>query len=104
MGEKPFPCELCGVGFGTSFELVSHEGYLHAGVPKHECEECGKLFSGQAEVSNHLKEQHSVFKYPKPKCGNTKRSQEALDMHFNAQHRASKKKNNQKFLFFCFDS
>ena len=96
MGEKPFPCELCGVGFGTSFELASHEGYIHAGVPKHECEECGKLFSGQAEVSNHLKEQHSVFKCPKPKCGNTKQLQAALDIHFNAQHRVSKKKNNQK--------
>lgn len=44
IGQRPFPCDLCGKSFKHKHHLTEHRR-LHTGEKPFECAKCGKRFS-----------------------------------------------------------
>ena len=54
-GQKPFECEICGLGFSTKGALKRHE-YTHEKEKKFKCDKCpdDRFFRNPAQLQKHM--------------------------------------------------
>lgn len=53
-GERPFPCDICGMAFRRSNAMKNHR-LIHTGERRHTCPYCPKLFHVYANLKSHVK-------------------------------------------------
>lgn len=54
-GEKPYVCEICGIGFRQSGTKLNHIRAVHTKERPFECPYCGKTFSHKSSITVHIR-------------------------------------------------
>lgn len=57
-GERPYPCDLCGLAFRRSHAMKNHR-LIHTGERHHSCPHCSKMFHVRSNLNSHIKQKVS---------------------------------------------
>lgn len=83
-GERPFVCEVCGVGFIQKDNLKQHTELRHSSgepVKKHKCENCGKLFRLRSNLKRHRLTHVAGKQFVCEECGKGYKERATLNQH-----------------------
>ncbi|XP_012256689.2 zinc finger protein Xfin-like [Athalia rosae] len=80
-----FPCTVCTKDFPTALSLKLHMSSLHKDSKPKSCNICGKTFSSNVGIRNHM-QTHSTSTYSCNLCQRLFRTRQAVYMHVRRQH------------------
>ena len=95
-----FQCELCTYSSKLKIGLRKHIKRVHEKTMKHQCEYCGKCFSGFNDKNRHVEYVHNSMMFDCNYCEKSFRQEFLLDRHVMHDHRGVFKCNPCK-LSFC---
>ncbi|XP_006881817.1 PREDICTED: zinc finger protein 75D-like [Elephantulus edwardii] len=66
--EKPFTCQQCGKNFRMNFELTSHQK-IHSDEKPYKCQQCDRSFKWNSDLNKHLMIHRGLKPYKCSWCG-----------------------------------
>ncbi len=79
--ERPFHCELCGLGFQVKESLTDHEKIHSHGSKSFSCSVCKRKFHSRKQLSSHKHVVHEKPKFNCADCGQAFRWKKSIAGH-----------------------